>query len=120
MNANDKNDMFRELVMSSLTADLRAKGYKILSPANSEADWVVSKPNVRPFVIEFRSYKDLRYFLDSPLSRGRRNTRVLGRELPVSYVGVDSSDERVAVERGLVKKLGPYTSRLNLKEYVVP
>ncbi|NJB77665.1 hypothetical protein [Xanthomonas arboricola] len=120
MNAIEKNDIYCEFVMSSLTADLKAKGYAILTPSAGGADWIVSKPNVKPFAVEFRSYKDLRYFLDSPLTKDRRNTRVLGRELPVSYVGVDSADERVAVERGLMKKLGPYASRLNLKEYVVP
>ncbi|ASK92759.1 hypothetical protein XcvCFBP7111P_15760 [Xanthomonas citri pv. vignicola] len=110
--------MYREFVMSSLTADLKANGYAVLTSPSDDVDWIVSKPNVQPFAVEFRSYKNLRYFLDSPYSKGRRKARVLGKALPIYCVGVDSDDERIAVDRGLIRKLGSYASQLKLKEYV--
>lgn len=122
-----KSDMFKEYALSAFRAALMDQGHGVLWPDLKEGLLLVTADRRLPlnvvFALQVISYTELERFLFSPLRRVPVITRkvVLGQDIRVHQLGVDSIHEEVALDEDLHRMLSSSLNQMaKLKLHVFP
>lgn len=109
-----KLEMYKEWVLASIQADLRAAGFSVTFIERSQADCLVYKDTDSAFAIAFNSFNKRE---EGYQNKNPPIAKAFGVDFKLFDVGIDVEKEEVWMQEELLQQLGDRVALLKVKTY---